>query len=299
MVCVQAPGGTGALRLAMDLVAHAAPGAVVHLGLPSWPNHAPMLAAAGLRIATYRHYDADAGAFDFSSMCAALAKAAPGDLVLLHGCCHNPSGTDPDAAQWQHLASLIANRGLVPLVDIAYQGLGDGLEGDAAGVRRLLDAVPEVFVAMSCSKSFSLYRERVGMLLVKTADERAAARVRSNLQSLARLNYSNPPDHGAAIVRTILADPRQTLMWRIGLAAMRMPIIAIRETLAQNEKVDLSFIGRHNGLVAMLPIGAEAIETLRRDHAIYMARSGRINLAGLNDANIDRFVAALAATLER
>lgn len=296
MVCVQAPGGTGALRLAMELVAHAAPGATVHLGLPSWPNHAPMLAAVGLRVATYRHYNAEAGVIDFAAMCEALDKAAPGDLALLHGCCHNPSGTDPSAAQWQELASLIARRGLVPLIDIAYQGLGDGLDADAAGVRLLLDAVPEALIASSCSKSFGLYRERVGMLLVKAPSARAAATIRSNLQSLARLNYSNPPDHGAAIVRTILAEPQHALMWRVGLEGMRLRIMGVRERLAQSKDVDLSFIRRQKGLFAVLRIEPQAIEALRCDHAVYMARSGRINLAGLNDTNIDRFVAALAAT---
>ncbi|WP_077145688.1 aromatic amino acid transaminase [Sphingopyxis sp. KK2] len=281
VVCAQAPGGTGALRLAMDLIAHASPGATVHLGVPSWPNHAPMLAAAGLRVEVYDYYDLERNALAFDATIAALQAARRGDVVLLHGCCHNPSGADPERAQWEQIVEIMAARGLVPLVDMAYQGLGEGLDEDAAAIRMIVERLPEALVAASCSKSFSLYRERVGMLLVKTDGDKAAELARSNIQSLARLNYSNPPDHGAAIVRTILGDAEQSRLWREGLDGMRLRIKDVRRRLAgaSGGAFDLSFIGKQKGLFALLPIGAEDVEALRRDHGIYMARSGRINLA--------------------
>lgn len=295
IVCAQAPGGTGALRLAMDCIAHARPGTTAWLGAPGWPNHAPMLAAAGLRIQTYRYYDPTTATLDFTSTADALERAQPGDIALLHGCCHNPSGVDPDPAQWVDLAAIIERRGLIPLIDMAYQGLGEGIEQDAAGVRLLLDRVPEALVASSCSKSFGLYRERTGLLIILTSSAQAAAKVRSNIQSLARLNYSNPPDHGAAIVRTILESEQLTREWRTGLDGMRRRITDVRSRLAEEEPadLDLSFIARQKGLFALLPLDPETIEALRRDHGVYMTRSGRINLAGLNDQTLPRFVTAL------
>lgn len=255
-----------------------------------------MLAAAGLRVETYPYYDTGLHELDFDAMCGALRAAKRGDIVLLHGCCHNPSGADPSGEQWREIIAIIIDRGLVPLIDIAYQGLGEGLDEDAAAVRQLVERAPTAFVATSCSKSFSLYRERTGLLLVKTPNSSVSETVRSNLQSLARLNYSNPPDHGAAIVRTILVDPAQTRLWRDGLETMRRRINHVRSRLAGSScgAIDLGFIGRQRGLFALLPIRLEAIEAMRCDHGIYMARSGRINLAGLNDGNIERFLAGLA-----
>jgi aromatic-amino-acid transaminase len=300
LACAQAPGGTGAVRLTMDLIAHARPQATVWLGTPSWPNHAPLIAAAGLMMRTYRHYDPATATFDFAGMAATLDRANAGDIVLLHGCCHNPSGADPDAGQWDELARIITARGLIPLIDMAYQGLGDGLDADAAGIRRLCQLVPEALIAVSCSKSFSLYRERTGLLVALTTRAAAAAKVRSNLQSLARLSYSNPPDHGAAIVRTILDDDILSADWRAGIEAMRRRVVGVRAAFVQATaaQFDLDYVGRQKGLFALLPLAPAAVETLRRDHGIYMARTGRINLAGLNDRSMARFVDALAGILE-
>ncbi|MGH6782144.1 MAG: aminotransferase class I/II-fold pyridoxal phosphate-dependent enzyme, partial [Sphingomonadaceae bacterium] len=202
---------------------------------------------------------------------------------------------DLDDGQWREIAELVERRGLVPLIDMAYQGLGAGLDADAKGVRLLMESVPAGLVAASCSKSFSLYRERTGMLMVKTAGAETADLVRSNIQSLARLNYSNPPDHGAAIVRTILENAELKSGWQAGLEQMRLRIAGVRAALAASDggAIDFSLAGRHKGLFALLPLSPAMTECLRREHGIYMARSGRINLAGLNDRTIERFVTAV------
>ncbi|MGH6697252.1 aromatic amino acid transaminase, partial [Sphingopyxis sp.] len=298
---VQAAGGTGALRLAMELIAHTKPGARVWLGTPSWPNHAPLIAATGLEFGTYRYYDPATATLDFAVMMDVLSKAAAGDVVLLHGCCHNPTGAELGFERWRDVTAMIERRGLLPLIDMAYQGLGEGLDRDAAGVRYLLEHVPEALIAASCSKSFGLYRERTGILIALTANAADAATVGSNLQSMARLLYSNPPDHGAAVVRTILGDTQLERDWRAGLEAMRVRIRAVRTRLSRADggSIDFSSIAAQNGLFALLPLDPEEVDALRRDHGIYMARSGRINVAGLNDGNLDRFVAAVASLPRR
>jgi aromatic-amino-acid transaminase len=198
---VQTPGGTGALRLGAELIAAAKPGARVLVGTPTWPNHAPIIKATGLTLVAHPFFDVATQCLDFAALTAAVGAAGPGDVVLLHGCCHNPAGADLDDGQWDELADLLAARGVTPFVDLAYQGLGRGLDADAYGTRRLIATLPEVIVAYSCDKNFGLYRDRVGALYVAARDEAAAAVVRSNLAALARVNWSMPPDHGAAIVR--------------------------------------------------------------------------------------------------
>ena len=294
LVGVQTPGGGGALRLGGELIAVAKPGAKVWLGMPTWPNHRPVLEAAGLTVAEYRYFDPETQSLCFDDMLAALAAAEPGDIVLLHGCCHNPTGTELDPVQWDAVAALIAERGLMPFIDLAYQGLGEGLEADAYGTRSVLARVDEALVAYSCDKNFGLYRERTGALFVLSRDDAAAPVVYGNLLALARVNWSMPPDHGAAAVRIILESKDLTRLWRTELEGMCRRINAVRQALAAADP-RLGFLSRQRGMFSQLPITPAAVAALRRDHGIYMAGSGRINLAGLRIADADTFVGALIA----
>ncbi|MBB6251949.1 amino acid aminotransferase [Nitrospirillum iridis] len=296
---VQTPGGTGALRLAAELIAAAqangkGAGVKVWLGTPTWPNHAPIMAAAGLAVATYRYYDQASQTVLFDEMVEALKGAAAGDIVLLHGCCHNPAGADLDLDQWRAVARLVAERGLIPLIDLAYQGLGDGLEEDATGARLVLDAVPDALLAYSCDKNFGVYRDRVGALYVKAATPARTELIRSNILSLARANWSMPPDHGAALVRIILDDAGLTANWRAELDGMRARINQVRQALAAGDP-SLAFLGRQRGMFSLLPLSGEQVGILRRDHAVYMAGSGRVNLAGLTLATVPQLIQSLKA----
>ncbi len=295
---VQTPGGTGALRLGAELLARAAPGARVWMGSPTWPNHAPIFAEAGLRVEDHRYFDPATSDLDFDGMMLALGHAAAGDVVLLHGCCHNPTGTGFSRDQWRALADLLADRGLVPFVDIAYQGLGDGLDGDAAGLRLLLDTVGEALVAYSCDKNFGLYRERTGALWAMGAAAASMPAIRDNLLVLARGLWSMPPDHGAAVVRVILEDPTLAADWRIELDGMRRRIATLRRSLAAAHP-RLRPIARQRGMFAMLPLSPAEVATLRERNAIYMAADGRINVAGLRLETIDLVADALRPFLDR
>ncbi len=294
MTGVQTPGGTGALRLGAELIAMAKPGAKVLVGTPTWPNHAPILKATGLALVAHPFFDAATQTIDFAALKAAVGAAGPGDVVLLHGCCHNPAGADLSDAEWDELAALLAERGVTPFVDLAYQGLGRGLDEDAYGTRRLIATLPEVIVAYSCDKNFGLYRERVGAVYVLARDEAAAASVKSNLAMLARVNWSMPPDHGAAIVRTVLESAELTAIWREELDRMGARVRAVRAALAAAEP-RLAYLARQQGMFSTLPLAKAQIESLRVDHAVYMAGSGRINLAGLQVGDVPAFVTALAA----
>ncbi|WPZ03068.1 aromatic amino acid transaminase [Blastomonas marina] len=291
---MQTPGGTGAVRLAFAL-AQAAGAKSVVLGEPSWPNHRQIARDLGLEIISFEHA-ADASTTDFEALKTAIADAGEGDVLLLHGSSHNPTGIDYSLAQWQEIAQLAQEKGLIPVLDIAYQGLGEGLEEDVAGARAYLAEVPEAMVTYSCDKNFGMYRDRVGAFYVLAADRDVLDKAMSNANSLARANWSMPPDHGGAAVRIVLRDTELTRRWKDELAAMRGRLRWIRDTLGKAGtagSVDLTPLASHNGLFSMLPIGPESIEALRRDHAIYMAGSGRINIAGLNEGNVDRFIAAL------
>jgi len=292
---MQAPGGTGAVRLAVALAKKAGVKRV-WMGTPSWPNHAQIFSDLDLELKTFLHAN-KAGLADMDSLRTALDQAEPGDAVLLHGCCHNPTGIDYTPAQWDEIAPLLAEKKLLPLLDLAYQGLGEGMEEDAYGVRRVLAEVPEALIAYSCDKNFGLYRDRVGALYVMTNDADVMARTMSNGYSLARAAWSMPPDHGAAAVRLILEDPELTAMWLAELDTMRSRMRQVRAHLAQAGQagaVDLKPLGSQNGLFSMLPLNGEQILSLRNDHGIYMAGSGRINVAGLTMGNIDKFVADVA-----
>jgi aromatic-amino-acid transaminase len=292
---IQTPGGTGALRLALQLIAQANPGAHVWIGTPTWPAHLPLIEAVGLKAQTYSHLDAD-GAANVEALNAALAQAQPGDVVLLHGCCHNPTGADLSLDAWREAAMVAANRGLTPLIDLAYPGLGDGVEEDVAGVLALLDVCETALVALSCSKSFGLYRDRAGMLMMLSGSAATAANLGQTAAGQARLLWSNPPDHGAAVVKAVLSSPELTHQWRAELDAMRVRVNAVRARLSgiPLQRLDLSRLSQQRGMFALLPLSSDQVQALRERHAVYVDASGRINVAGLNDSNFARFAAGLA-----
>ncbi len=299
----QTPGGSGALRVLGEFINVAKPGATVWVGNPTWANHIPVMTSAGLMVKQYPYYDAKTRGVDFDAMMAALeADAQAGDVVLLHGCCHNPSGADLNLAQWQATADLIKAKGLLPYVDIAYQGLGEGMDEDAAGLRLMANTVPEMVIASSCSKNFGLYRERTGMAMVITATAEQASLAQSQMNSVIRSNYSMPPSHGAMVVETILADPKLKQMWRDELKTMRKRIKDLRSQLvdaikAEGVEQDFSFIKRQNGMFSFLGVSAEQVDKLVNEHSVYLVGSSRINLAGLNQHNIAYVAKAIAAVL--
>ncbi|MET3528002.1 amino acid aminotransferase [Phenylobacterium koreense] len=295
LIALQTPGGTGALRLAAELVNASTPGARIWMGTPSWPIHAPIFRTAGLAVETFGYFDVATQRVCFDEMMAALSAVGADDVVLLHGACHNPTGADLSIQQWREVAALLAARGAVPLVDLAYQGLGDGLDADAAGLRTVMDACDRVLVAYSCDKNFGLYRERTGALFVRARGEEEI--VRSNILQLARCAWSMPPDHGAAAVRVILEDAALSAQWRTELDTMRERINQVRHALADADP-RLEPLRDQRGLFSLLPLAPSQVEAMRRDHAIYMAGSGRINLAGLTTATVEPFVQALAACLQ-
>lgn len=293
---LQTPGGCGALRLAFELIAVANPQARVLVGNPTWPNHPPVIEAAGLEIVDYRYYDKGAGRILFDEMMDALRAGQAGDVVLLHACCHNPTGADLSDEQWVEVTKVVAERGLLPMVDIAYQGFGRGLEEDARGLHGLLDVCDDVLIAQSCDKNFSVYRDRVGSLFVKTASRAASETALAHLFQIARQMWSMPPDHGAAACRIILETPELTARWHEELDAMRNRINAVRQRIATADP-RLAFIGQQYGMFSMLPLPKEKVVALRERHAIYMADSGRFNVVGMGDDAIDRFISAVAQAL--
>ncbi|HEY6662150.1 MAG TPA: amino acid aminotransferase [Sphingomicrobium sp.] len=294
---LQTPGGCGALRLGFELIATANPGARVLVGTPTWPNHPPIISAVGLTQVDYPYYERGQGAIRFEDMLEALSRAEPGDVALLHGCCHNPTGADLNPVQWAEVADVCRERGLIPLVDIAYQGFGQGLDEDAAGLRGILSQCDEVIVAQSCDKNFSVYRDRVGCLFVKTGSASGTATAMAHVFQRAREMWSMPPDHGAAAARIILDDPELRARWLVELAAMRDRINAVRQRIASADP-RLAFIGKQFGMFSMLPLSLEQVLKLREDHGIYMADSGRFNVVGLGDHEIDRFIAAVVEALD-
>src|SRR3954454_10320291 len=294
---LQTPGGCGALRLGFELIAKINPGARVFVGTPTWPNHPPIINAVGLGIEEYPYYERGQGAIRFEDMIAALERAEPGDVALLHGSCHNPTGADLSEDQWREVVRLVSERGLLPLIDIAYQGFGRGLEEDAYGVRLMLDACDEVIVAQSCDKNFSCYRDRVGSLWVKTGSTGATAIAMAHVFQRAREMWSMPPDHGAAAAHIILEDPELRARWLVELTAMRDRINSVRQRIAAADP-RLTFIGRQFGMFSMLPLSKEQVLKLREDEAIYMADSGRFNVVGMGDNQIDRFIAAVVGALD-
>jgi len=292
---MQTPGGTGSLRLALGVAKRAGVERVI-VGVPSWPNHAQICADLGLEVVEFNHA-LPAGRCDMDALRGAIADARGSDAILLHGCCHNPTGIDYTSAEWDEIALLIEDKGILPILDLAYQGLGNGMEEDAYGLRRVLVAVSEALVCYSCDKNFGLYRDRVGALYVMAREEGDLPRIMSNAHALARANWSQPPDHGAAAVQLILADEALTAMWLDELDQMRGRMRQVRARLAaagMAGKADLAPLGGQNGLFSMVPLSKEQVLEMREKHGVYMAGSGRINIAGLTMGNIDKFVAAVA-----
>jgi aspartate aminotransferase len=299
---VQTPGGCGALRIGAEVIRRARPAAKIWVSRPTWANHIPLLGGAGLEIVEYPYYDPRTGGIEFDAMMATLATVGPGDIVLVHACCHNPTGADLSFEQWQALTALALERGFTPYIDSAYQGLAEGLEEDAAGLRHMMAQVPECLLAASCSKNFGLYRERAGAVYFLTPSAATGDAVLSNAMNAARQIYSMPPAHGAAIVAEILGDAALRTSWLAELTAVRVRILAMRallaERLAHNPAGrDFSFITRQKGMFSFLGITPAEVTRLREEFGIYMLESTRINVAGITKRNIDTLAQAINAVL--
>ena len=301
-VTAHCPGGTGALRVAADFIKKANPGARVWISRPTWPNHPGVMAAAGLPVETYPYFDTAGNRVAFTEMLAALAHASVGDVVVLHGSCHNPTGADPTPEQWEILADFLVERGLLPLIDFAYQGFGVGLAEDARGLRTLCARLGEVLIASSFSKNFGLYNERVGALTLVANSTAAADAALSQIKTIIRVIYSNPPAHGAKIVTTILNSPELRAEWEVELTATRGRIREMRrrfaaELTALGVARDFSFIEQQNGMFSFTGLTKEQVRILRDRYSIYMVDSGRINVAGLTSSNLPAVCQAIADVL--
>jgi aspartate aminotransferase len=296
---IQTPGGCGALRMAAEFLRLCKSDTTVWVSTPTWANHLPLLGGAGLTIREYPYLNPQTLQVDFGAMLESLEQAAPGDVVLLHGCCHNPSGADLSLDQWLEVTSLIQRKGLLPFVDMAYQGLGEGLDADAAGLRHLAGAVPEMLVAASCSKNFGLYRERTGALALISETATVNAAATSQLLSVIRSHYSMPPAHGASIVETILGDEDLRAQWQQELNGMCERILHLRHAFADALAPvgDFDFIARQRGMFSFLGISPEQVGLLRKEHGIYMLESSRVNVAGLNDRVLPKVASALREVL--
>ena len=301
VAAVATPGGTGAIRQALELIKGSAPQATVWLSAPTWPNHPSILKYLGMKMSEYRYFDGETRAVDFDGMMADLSQVNAGDVVLLHACCHNPTGANLTLPQWAEVISLMQDKGAVPLIDIAYQGFGDGLEEDAAGLRMVASEMPETLIAASCSKNFGIYRERTGILMAISQDKGLRDVTQANLAFLNRQNYSFPPDHGARMVSVIMNDDALRTDWKSELEEVRLGMLKLREQLA-GELQRLSgsdrfgFIAQHRGMFSRLGATPDQVETLRRDHGIYMVGDSRLNIAGLNAATVPILADAIIKT---
>jgi aspartate aminotransferase len=298
---VQVPGGTGALRLAADLIAQLRPESRIFLPDPTWANHGPIFAAAHRVSVRYPYYDLPSAAIRFDAMMATLQQAEAGDVVVLHGCCHNPTGADLDRDQWMAVIDSLAKSGAVPLVDLAYLGFARGIEEDAVATRLIMERLPNVMIASSCSKNFSLYRERTGALTIVAGSDPLATSAFGHAMPVARANWSMPPDHGAAIVAHILSTPSLATQWRGELDAMRNRIQSMRSGLNRHllslHGPAFEFLTRQHGMFAMLDISPEQVASLRDDHHVHITGAGRINLAGLTESNVATVAQAIAAVV--
>lgn len=303
-VTVQSPGGCGGLRLGAEFIKQANTNATVWVSDPTWANHIPLFGSAGLKIAEYPYYNYQTHSVRFDEMLACLNKIPAGDVVLLHGCCHNPCGADLSQEQWQQVRDAALKQGFTVFIDLAYQGLGDGLEEDVYGVRLMAEALPELIVVTSCSKNFGLYRERTGAitLICETAEMTAIGT--TLIAAAARAMYSMPPDHGAAIVQLILNNPSLRHEWDKELTEMRNRINGLRSQLVRQIKAagierDFSFIEREKGMFSFLGVSVDQVQSLVKDYSIYLVNSSRINVAGINDNNIEYLVQSLAEVLNK
>ena len=281
------PGGTGAVRQAFELAKLAHPNLRVFVSNPTWPNHISILAYLGIEMVPFRYFDAATCGLDFEGMMTDLAEAKAGDVVLLHGCCHNPTGANPNSSQWQAVVDLLAKTGATPMIDIAYQGFGDGLQEDAAATRLITSSLPETIIATSCSKNFGIYRERTGLLMAVSQDASKHLVTQGTLAYLNRQNFSFPPDHGARLVTMVLTDPDLCVDWKVELEQVRLAMLDLRQQLASELQARagsdrFSFLAQHRGMFSRLGTTPEMVERLRVEHAIYMVGDSRMNIAGLN-----------------
>lgn len=303
LVTIQTPGGSGSLRVAAGMILRATPDAAVWVSEPTWANHAPLLGDAGLTLKPYPYYDTDKHVIRMDEMLAALRTAPAGDIVLLHGCCHNPSGLDPSEDDWRAIADVIVERKLVPFIDAAYLGFAKDLDSDAFAIRHMAGLVPEMIVSTSCSKNFGLYRDRVGTLSLLSPDSATRDIVGSQANNLVRSIYSVPPDHGAAVVSLILNDAELRADWVAELTEMRERLQGMRSLLndalrAVAPKHDFSHLVRATGMFCFLGVSASQVATLKKDFGVYMVDSSRINVAGITPDNVNYLANAIASTLE-
>ncbi|BCV49475.1 amino acid aminotransferase [Shewanella algae] len=301
-VTAQAPGGTGSLRVAAEFVLSNTDSKTIWISNPTWANHKNIFETAGLEIKEYSYYRAETHDLDFDAMMTDLQQASEGDLVLLHGCCHNPTGIDLNINQWQQVAKLCAEKGLVPLFDFAYQGFGSGIEEDAQGLRAVAAVVPELLVANSFSKNFGLYNERIGAVTLVAKDSESAVRAFSQVKRTIRANYSNPPAHGAMIVSTILNDGELNALWQQELTEMRQRIASMRTLFVESLKDegvdrDFSFISRQNGMFSFSGLNKEQVARLKDEFGVYIVGSGRISVAGMTKTNMPVICKAIAKVL--
>lgn len=299
---IQSPGGCGALRLGAELIRHASPDSVVHVSTPTWVNHVPLLSGSGLKLERYPYYDAARGGVSFSGMLAAFERLPPRAVVLLHASCHNPTGADLSQSEWRELLSLVKRRQLLPFIDMAYQGLGEGLDADAFGLRLFCAELPEVMFGVSCSKNFGLYRERAGALGILCASPGEADAAMSQLVRLARGLWSMPPDHGAAIVHGVLSDAKLKAQWIAEVDAMRERVQGLRREVVRQlaehcPSRDFGFIARQHGMFSLFGITTEQVRELRARHHVYMVDDSRMNVAGLSRENLEYFARSVAAVL--
>jgi aromatic-amino-acid transaminase len=285
------PGGTGAVRQAFELIRMANPAARVFVSNPTWPNHVTILNYLGMEVVEYRYFDAETRGVDFTGMMADLADVRAGDVVLLHGCCHNPTGANLNLTEWKAVVDLLLKTGGIPMIDIAYQGFGDGLDADAQAVRLVASSVPECLIAASCSKNFGIYRERTGLLMAVAQDKGLRGLTQGSLNFLNRQNFSFPPDHGARVVTEILQDAALRADWATELEEVRLSMLDLRKQLAaelqrQSGSDRFGFIAQHRGMFSRLGTTPEMVARLREEHAIYMVGDSRLNIAGLNKTTV-------------
>ncbi|EGR4363052.1 aspartate/tyrosine/aromatic aminotransferase [Vibrio cholerae] len=290
-IAIQTPGASGALRMLGDLMRVAQPDTTVWITDPSYVNHKPVMEAAGLKVRYYRYFSRETKMVDTEQMLSDLAQAGTKDVVLLHGCCHNPTGADIDFSAWQAITELAQKNGFIPFVDIAYQGFGDGLEQDAQGLRYMAERMEEMLITTSCSKNFGLYRERTGAAIVIGKNQQEVTNARGKMLTLARSTYTMPPDHGAALVKTVLRDEQLTAIWKQELSEMQQRLLTLRKNLCnelrnQHNTRQFDFIESHRGMFTVLGFSAEQMGRLREEFAIYGVADGRINIAGLTEKDI-------------
>ncbi|EDM72972.1 aspartate aminotransferase [Roseobacter sp. AzwK-3b] len=298
VAAVATPGGTGAVRQAFDLIRMANPSARVFVSDPTWPNHLSILKHMAIETVMYRYFDVESGGVDFAGMMEDLGQMRAGDVVLLHGCCHNPTGANLTGPEWQAVIDLVNAKGVVPMIDIAYQGFGDGLEADAVATRMVASGCPEVLIAASCSKNFGIYRERTGLLMAVAQERGLHAVTQGNLAYLNRQNYSFPPDHGARMVSLVLTDDALRADWQAELEEVRNGMLALREQLSSELRRlagsdRYGFIAQHRGMFSRLGLSPEIVERLRAEHGIYMVGDSRINIAGLNRDTVPKLAQAI------